>query len=171
VKTRLAVLLALAPLACAHAGDGGSGSSSSGPPPPVIEHPIKHVVQPATVAPDLTGTSAPAVFEQMLCNRLFEYNGKQVICADDVRVFLEHKREQAMLSGEEVRLDDVLASMDAPRRVSLAAAKSGEAVLVTVLVQDTAGTTLCRVQKTLKADGADAYERATEAAIEILKVK
>ena len=167
MKALLAIVVALASAACSHGSSGSSPSATA----PVIENPVKHVVQPVTIAPELAGSSAPAVFEQMLCNRMFEYNQKLVMCADDVRVFLEHRREQAMLGGETGQLEDVLASLDAPRRVNLAASKSGESVTMTILLQDAKGVTLARIQKTLKSDGADVYERATEAAIEILKVK
>jgi hypothetical protein len=165
--TRLAALLALAPLACTHA----AGAGAAGPRPPVIENPIKLMVQPSTLAPELAGVSAPMVFEQMLCNRLFDYNHKQVVCADDVRVFVDHKRQEALLSGQDVSFESLVSTMDVPRRVSLAAARSGEVIMLTIILQDASGATLGRFQKTIKLDGADVFERADEAAIEILGVK
>jgi hypothetical protein len=171
VRANLALIaLSLFPLACAH-GDGGKSGSGSGDAPPVIDTPIKHLVRLADMPPELANSSTPAVFEQMLCNRLFEFNQKQVMCADDLKVFIQHKREEAMLGGQEVNMEQILGTLDVPRQVAVTAVKAGDRIMLTVLVQDAKGTPLGRFEKTLKPDGSDVLERATETAIAILKVK
>ncbi|MGC4113476.1 MAG: hypothetical protein QM765_02155 [Myxococcales bacterium] len=172
MKTLPIVLAATATLLLSScATSGGSTKADSKPETVEVANPIRLALQPVDIPQELEGCAAPAVFEQTLCNRLFELNKKQVMCADEVKVFIENKRQGLVLgSGEDTSMDAVLASLDAPRHVNLIAAKAGEAVAMTILVQDKAGKTLDRFQMNLKADGADVFERANEAAVRIVKI-
>lgn len=171
----LAFALALAAACLAPACATGGSSSAKGPAKPAydVKDPVRLALQPVSIPPELEGVPGPSVFEQMLCNKLFELNKKQVICSDEVKVFIENKRQALMLGadGSGSSVEALLESLDAPRRVSLVAAKAGEAlVAMTVIVQTKGGKTLERLQFNLKADGGDVLDRVNEAALQIVKI-
>jgi hypothetical protein len=157
--------------ACATTGSGSKSEPAKTETYEVAD-PIRLALQPVSIPPELEGGStAPQMFETMLCNRLFALNKGQVMCADAVKAFIETKRQNLVLgSGEESSMDALLQNLDAPRRASLVAAKAGDVVVVTVIVQDKGGTTLDRFDVSLKLDGADLLQRADEAALKIVKI-
>ena len=159
---------ALALGACAHAG---SKRAEAEPPAIEVTNPIRHAVSRITYAPGFAGADLASAFEQLFCNRLFNLNKHQAICADEVQAYIEAKRQAAMLSGAGESVEALYASLDAPRRVDLSATQTGEDVAITLIVQDRGGATLGRLQVVVKKDGSDLPQRANEAAIEVLKLK
>jgi hypothetical protein len=165
VKPAVLALAALGLAACAHE----SGRPTTAAARPVIANPIKLAVKSVTVSDGLD-PSLPGVFEQQLCNKLFEYNGKLVICPDQIKALMDNRRDLALL-GNDNEAVDLPSDVDAPRVVNLQAAKAGEKVLITVIVDDRAGATLLRFSTSLNRDGSDLVERADEAAIQVLGIK
>lgn len=168
MRRQLAALAALGIAACAH---GGGASGDADPAPALAGAPVRTALQPMTVGADLAETSIHTVFEQLLCNRLFDLNQKEVVCPDQISVVLENARQRAVIGGEAPTLEAIMATMDAPRRVGLAASRVGENVMVSILVQDAKGVTLGRSQVVLRPDGKDLGERVEEAARSILQPK
>lgn len=168
MKRHLAALAALAIAACAH-GEGASTDKRTAP--ALVGPPVRTALQPMTVGADMASSSIHTVFEQLLCNRLFDLNQKEVVCPDQINVVLENSRQRAVIGGEVPTLEAILATMDAPRRVGLSASKVGENVMVSILVQDAKGATLGRSQVVLKPDGSDLGDRVEEAALAILQPK
>jgi hypothetical protein len=128
---------------------------------------IKHTVLPVSSSPELSGSSLPAIFEQSLCNALFEINDKQVLCPDDLRTFFKVQQERATFGNATVSAEELEESLDAPRKVAINAMRSNTGLAVTVIVQDRGGATLGRFRTDLQEDGSDVAERAAQIAAEI----
>ncbi|MBI5547060.1 MAG: hypothetical protein HY901_24535 [Deltaproteobacteria bacterium] len=161
----LSLIFVMALGACAHGGGSSSAARTL-----VIPNPVRHALQPIKVAPELAESSAPAVFETSLCNRMFEYNKGLMMCADSVRAILEHQQQAAVLGNAPFSLETAYEMLDAPRRVDITAQKAGDRVSLTVALLQ-GDKTLARFQYLLKPDASDVLERAEEAAIAVLETR
>lgn len=169
-----ALALSCAALALAACSTPGSAASGSGGEYPKIDKPMKYVIQPMIVPKELAEVSAVNMFSSQLCTELFAHNDKQVMCAEDLKQALEQQRQHLVLGGmnaEEFTLEALVNGMDAPRRVSMTAAKIGDNIAVTGIVNAKEGNVVGRFTVQLKGDGADLFDRVREAAILILKAR
>jgi len=164
VKALAFLCLTIALLGCATTGGPAVEK------PPVIDKPLRHLLTATTVSPELAGKAGPQIFESSLCAKLFDYNKQHVTCADEMRVLLAAQRDRTVLGDPGAENLTLLEPQNYPRRISLSAAKAGEAMVITILVQNGAGETLGRFQVPMASDGSDVMERAASAAIQILKI-
>jgi F0F1-type ATP synthase membrane subunit c/vacuolar-type H+-ATPase subunit K len=160
--TRPALLFALLG-ACSHGAAGVGAAVAKG-------NAVKIALRAIATAPELEGSSVPAVFEQSLCTAIFERNDHQVICPDDARAYLKAQRDAALLGGPSASLQEADALLAAPRALSLSASPRAGRILITGLLLDSAGRQLRRFEKDIAADGEDLTSRAGELAAEVVAV-
>jgi hypothetical protein len=155
-------------LGCSHAQP--SPESESPAPRQVRPSGVRYAVLPIEISAELKNSSLPDMFEQLFCSTVFSINDRQVVCSDQVRLFLQHQRESAIASGAVPDVEASLANFDAPRRVLLTASAAGEEVVIAATVVDSSGDALGRFHVSLRKDGADVAPRAEELAAQVVGI-
>ncbi len=163
IRATFPALLSTLLVACSHGAAGTGAAAARG-------NAVKIALREITAAPELEGNAVPAVFEQSLCNAIFEQNDHQVVCPDDARAYLKAQREAALLGGPSASLLEANALLAAPRALSLSASGRAGKVLITGLLVDGGGRQLRRFEMDVAADGHDLTDRARALAAEVIAV-